>query len=193
MGKTIFIHDHEPAILLPRLLWTRSLRSNLRTKYVLKSGDGGSTFAPLTTQWRHVDDHALWIDPGNNTFTLGVMAASTRVGIEAVPGVIYAIYPVTQFYRIQPDYVEPFYNVCGGTQDNNSLLWSLTDNFNVHGITNSDWKVVLGGDGYEPQFDPTDPNIVYAQYQYGGLARYDRQTQERVYIVPHPRKDENNF
>ena len=51
----------------------------------------------------------------------------------------------------------------------------------------------LGGDGYEPQFDPTDPNIVYAQYQYGGLARYDRQTQERVYIVPHPEKDENNY
>ena len=51
----------------------------------------------------------------------------------------------------------------------------------------------LGGDGYEPQFDPTDPNILYAQYQYGGPARYDRRTQERVYIVPHPESGEDNY
>ncbi|MEL7488545.1 MAG: glycosyl hydrolase, partial [Pseudomonadota bacterium] len=56
----------------------------------------------------------------------------------------------------------------------------------VHGITNSDWHIVLGGDGYKPQIDPRDPNIVYAQYQYGGLARYDRRTQERVFLTPQP-------
>ncbi len=161
--------------------------------FTMKSEDGGSTFAPLTTQWRHVDDHALWIDPDNTQHLY--------IGGD---GGIYESWDrgstwrhlrnlsITQFYRIQPDYVEPFYNVCGGTQDNNSLC-GPSRTTNIHGITNSDWKVVLGGDGYEPQFDPTDPNIVYAQYQYGGLARYDRQTQERVYIVPHPEKDENNY
>ncbi|MBT8132806.1 MAG: glycosyl hydrolase, partial [Gammaproteobacteria bacterium] len=39
---------------------------------------------------------------------------------------------------------------------------------------------------YKPQIDPTDPNIVYSQYQWGGLARYDRRSSERVYITPQP-------
>ena len=28
-----------------------------------RSEDGGKTFTPLTNLFRHVDDHALWIDP----------------------------------------------------------------------------------------------------------------------------------
>ena len=27
--------------------------------------DGGKTWSPLSLDWRHVDDHALWIDPDN--------------------------------------------------------------------------------------------------------------------------------
>lgn len=161
--------------------------------FTMKSEDGGKSFSPLSQEWRHVDDHALWIDP-NNTKHLYIGG----------DGGIYETWDrgetwrhvrnlsVTQFYRIQPDYAEPFYNVCGGTQDNNSLCAPSRTTV-VHGITNSDWNIVLGGDGYEPQFDPTDPDILYAQYQYGGLARYDRRTQERVYIAPHPESGENNY
>lgn len=161
--------------------------------FTMKSEDGGTTFSPLSNEWRHVDDHALWIDPDN-----------TRHLWIGGDGGIYETWDrgdtwrhvrnlsITQFYRIQPDYDAPFYNVCGGTQDNNSLC-APSRTTNVHGITNSDWKLVLGGDGYEPQFDPTDPDILYAQYQYGGLARYDRRTQERVYIAPHPESGENNY
>lgn len=161
--------------------------------FTMKSEDGGKSFSAISSQWRHVDDHALWIDPENT--------AHLYIGGD---GGIYESWDrgntwrhirnlsITQFYRIQPDYVEPFYNVCGGTQDNNSIC-GPSRTTNVHGITNSDWNVVLGGDGYEPQFDPTDPNTVYAQYQYGGLARYDRRTQERIYIAPHPESGENDY
>ncbi|MEM7431084.1 MAG: glycosyl hydrolase [Pseudomonadota bacterium] len=161
--------------------------------FTMKSEDGGKNFAPLSLEWRHVDDHALWIDPENTEHLY--------VGGD---GGIYETWDrgntwrhvrnlsITQFYRIQPDYSEPFYNVCGGTQDNNSLCAPSRTTV-VHGITNSDWNIVLGGDGYEPQFDPTNPNIMYAQYQYGGLARYDRLTQERKFIVPHPQSGEDDY
>ncbi|MDJ0939994.1 MAG: hypothetical protein QNJ00_09535 [Woeseiaceae bacterium] len=157
------------------------------------SEDGAASWTQLGPNWRHVDDHALWIDPDDTDHLI--------IGGD---GGIYETFDrganwrfvdnlsITQFYRIQPDDAEPFYNVCGGTQDNNSLCAPSRTSV-VHGITNSDWNLILGGDGYEPQIDPEDPNIIYTQYQYGGLARYDRRTQERVFIVPHPQSGENAY
>lgn len=150
------------------------------------SEDAGKTFTPLATKHRHVDDHALWINPENTDHLV--------IGGD---GGIYSSWdrgqtwrhvdnlPLTQFYRVQPDNDLPFYNVCGGTQDNNSLCAPSRTTV-VHGITNADWTIILGGDGYKPQIDPTDPDTIYTQYQYGGLARYDRRTRERLYITPKP-------
>ena len=150
------------------------------------SEDGGKSFKPLSNQYRHVDDHALWIDPNNTSHLL--MGGDGGMYESWDQGQTWRWannLPLGQFYRAQPDNAEPFYNVCGGTQDNNSLCApSRTDV--MHGITNADWNIVIGGDGYKPQIDPNDPNIIYAQYQYGGLARYDRRTRERVSITPHP-------
>lgn len=155
--------------------------------------DGGKTWSTLSLDWRHVDDHALWIDPD---FTAHLIIGGD--------GGIYESWDrgetwrhirnlsLGQFYRIQPDNDEPFYNVCGGTQDNNSLCAPSRTTV-IHGITNSDWTFILGGDGYKPQIDPENPDIIYTQYQYGGLARYDRRTQERVFIAPHPASGENQY
>ena len=155
--------------------------------------DGGKTWSALSLDWRHVDDHALWIDPD---FTAHLIIGGD--------GGIYESWDrgetwrhirnlsLGQFYRIQPDNDEPFYNVCGGTQDNNSLCAPSRTTV-IHGITNSDWTFILGGDGYKPQIDPENPDIIYTQYQYGGLARYDRRTQERVFIAPHPASGENQY
>ncbi|MEE9291445.1 MAG: glycosyl hydrolase, partial [Acidobacteriota bacterium] len=61
---------------------------------------------------------------------------------------------------------------------------SRTDN--VVGIRNSDWSVILGGDGHQPAADPTNPDIIYAESQKGNLSRFDRRTGETVYIQPQP-------
>ena len=153
--------------------------------------DGGKTFEQLAIKARHVDDHALWINPEHSNHL--------RIGGD---GGIYESFddgkhwnhlrnlPLTQFYRVAADNDLPFYNVYAGTQDNNTLGTAVR-NTSVEGITNADWWVTLGGDGFEPAVDPTNPDIVYSQYQYGGLARSDRQTREFVYIIPQPEEGED--
>ena len=155
--------------------------------------DGGKTFKPLSNEFRHVDDHALWIDPDNSAHL--IIGGDGGVYESWDGGKLWRHaqnLPLAQFYRIQPDNAEPFYNVCGGTQDNNSLC-APSRTAVIHGITNADWTIVIGGDGYKPQIDPTDPNTIYAQYQYGGLARYDKRTKDLVSITPHPKSGENRY
>ena len=53
--------------------------------------------------------------------------------------------------------------------------------------------VTNGGDGFWSQIDPVDPNIVYAESQYGGMVRFDKRSQENVDIRPEPGKGENSF
>jgi hypothetical protein len=93
--------------------------------------------------------------------------------------------PVTQFYDVTCDESGPFYSVYGGTQDNFTLGGPARTR-SQHGITNADWFVVQGGDGFHCKVDPSDPNTVYGVLQYGVICRYDRRTGQRVQIQPMP-------
>ena len=91
--------------------------------------------------------------------------------------------PLTQFYKLAVDDAYPFYNIFGGTQDNNTQ-GGPSRTFKTSGITNSDWFVLLGGDGHQPATEPGNPNIVYAQSQQGNIHRIDRTNGEATFIKP---------
>jgi len=157
------------------------------------SEDGGATWKSIGNNHRHVDDHAMWIDPKD---TKHFMIGGDGGAYESFDGgkeyVFKSNIPVSQFYRVSADNSLPFYYVYGGTQDNNSL-GGPSRTTNSAGTPSDDWMVTNGGDGFWSQIDPNDPNIVYAESQYGGMVRYDRKSQESMDIRPEPQKGELTF
>jgi photosystem II stability/assembly factor-like uncharacterized protein len=157
------------------------------------SRDGGKTWSQLGEEFKHVDNHVHWFDPDNPDHQLsGCDGGIYETFDGAKTWNFKANLPVTQFYKVEVDNALPFYNIYGGTQDNFSL-GGPSRSRNAHGITNSDWFVTQLGDGFETQIDPDNPNIVYAQYQHGGLTRFDKATGEMTGIQPQPREGEDNY
>lgn len=158
--------------------------------YLHGSDDAGKTVKQVSETYKHVDNHALWVDPRNSSHWIaGCDGGIYETFDEGAQWVFKSNLPITQFYRVSVDNSEPFYYVYGGTQDNYSLGGPSRNNSN-NGIGNDEWFVTVGGDGFKSQIDPYNPNIVYAQWQYGGLIRFDRVTGEEVDIKPHVGSDE---
>ena len=158
-----------------------------------RTKDGGKTWENIEGSNKHVDNHAIWIDPDDTDHYL--------VGCD---GGVYETYdgaktwqfknnlPLAQYYHVRTDNDYPFYNIYGGAQDNGS--WYGPSQTNKRFIVNSDWTHTIGGDGYLSIPDPNNPDIHYCESQYCGLRRYDRTTGNSISIRPQPTEDEEyNF
>ena len=157
----IFVDAHDP-----ETIW--SLQTN-----VDRSTDGGKTWQPVAMPGVHVDHHDIVFDPSDkNHVILGNDGGVYETWDGMKTWRHFTNLPLSQFYRVNTDNARPFYNVCGGAQDNGTIC-GPSRTVNRVGIRTSDWYSVGGGDGFQARVDPDDPGIVYVQSQNGSLSRLD--------------------
>ncbi|GEQ86263.1 hypothetical protein ULMS_17710 [Patiriisocius marinistellae] len=154
------------------------------------SEDGGKTFYRMNEKNKHGDNHAIAFRQDDPDYLLVGSDGGLYESFDLTKTWKYVEnLPVTQFYKLAVDDAKPFYNIYGGTQDNSTEGGpSRTDN--VHGIQNSDWKVILNWDGHQTATEPGNPNIVYAERQEGTLSRVDISTGQVIDIQPQPGENE---
>lgn len=161
--------------------------SDDKVVYVFSGGsfvskDMGKKFK-LISGGTHPDHHALWIDPSNPLHLID----GNDGGIDITYDGGKNWHPIqhmalAEVYQIGFDLRKPYYVYCG-LQDNGS--WGgPSASIDTAGITNSDWYTIGGGDGFYAQVDPTDPNIIYRNYQMNGLSRFDMRIKKSKAVRP---------
>ncbi len=149
------------------------------------SADGGKTFRADAAPGVHADHHALWVDP----------ADPDRL-VDGGDGGVYFTYdrgrtwehvnnlPIGQFYGACVDNRTPYF-VYGGLQDNGT--WGGPSRTRrPEGISNADWRRVMGADGFQCRVDPLDPGTVFCEGQYGMLRRVVVRDNHETDIRPRP-------
>lgn len=123
---------------------------------MIRSSDGGANWQDISTT--HADHHALWVDPLNPSHLDagcdGGFFTSTSAG---PPWTRSVDLPITQFYAGTVDPSNSL-RLMGGSQDNG---------VNLTAGSPSGWNEILGGDGCMCVIDPTNPNVLLAEFERG--------------------------
>lgn len=153
-----------------------------------RSENGGSSYTQIAGYYNinqiYVDHHAMFIHPqtgfivhGND----GGLYSSSNYGNSWTK---INNLPLTQFYAIEVDYLNP-QRLYGGTQDNNTVrTWT--------GALD-DWERILGGDGFYSLVDYTNSNTIYAESQWGNLYRSNNGGNSFTYIAGDMSGDRTNW
>jgi photosystem II stability/assembly factor-like uncharacterized protein len=127
-----------------------------------KSTNGGQSWF-YSSGAMHVDQHGLIFHPQNVQFMVAGNDGGVYMSWDGGSNWTKSLHlPITQFYTCEIDYQEP-QRLYGGTQDNGTIR-TLTGE-------SSDWHAIYWGDGFYVRVDPGDNRYVYAEYQWGRLAR----------------------
>jgi len=156
------------------------------------SEDGGKKFATGRVQGIHGDFHAMWIDPADSNHILTGSDGGIHWSYDngRTWDFVNTI-AIGQYYEINVDNQNP-YHICGGLQDNGSWC-GPSRTLTRDGITNADWQLIHGGDGFYAQVDPVEPWILYTESQDGHLYRRDMRTQQQRRIMPEAKLSEPHY
>ncbi|MBX3095457.1 MAG: hypothetical protein KF812_01210 [Fimbriimonadaceae bacterium] len=157
------------------------------------STDGGRTFRGGWGDKAHVDMHAFAFDPNDpDHIVFGSDGGIYQTFDGGEKWQFLNTLATGQFYNIVLDDSDP-YRIAGGLQDNGSWVGpsgtnreseEYTDGTPRTGITNADWQFINWGDGFHCAFDPTDKNVLYAEWQGGNVVRTHLDTGERLHLAP---------
>jgi photosystem II stability/assembly factor-like uncharacterized protein len=146
---------------------------------IIKSTDGGRTWASIGSRGVHSDHHALWIDPNfpdhivnGNDGGLNISWDGGKTWIDV------ANIPVGQFYSLAVDMAEP-YNVYGGLQDNGVWMGRSDRSWD-----NNEWRSIGGGDGMQVQVDSRTNRLYVRGSQYGSYRATDEATNTSWTVRP---------
>jgi photosystem II stability/assembly factor-like uncharacterized protein len=140
------------------------------------STDGGKTFKTMDKRNVHVDHHAIWVDPKNDSHIINGNDGGANITYDNGDHWFKINTPaVAQYYAITVDDAKP-YNVYGGLQDNGSW-WGPSNNKEDVGWMEEGqypFRRINGGDGMQAQVDTRDNATVYSGSQFGSYARYNK-------------------
>lgn len=153
-----------------------------------RSENGGNSYTQISGYFNidqvYVDNHAMFIHPQTGFIVHGndgglYTSANYGNSWSKINNL-----PLTQFYAIEVDYLNP-QRIYGGTQDNNTVrTWT--------GATNN-WERILGGDGFYTLVDYTNSNVIYAESQWGNLYRSNNGGSGFSYIADAWQGDRTNW
>ena len=156
------------------------------------SEDGGKKFVTDRVKGIHGDFHAMWIDPADSNHMLAGSDGGIHWSYDAGRTWDFVkTIAIGQFYEIALDNERP-YHICGGLQDNGSWC-GPSQSLTRDGITNEDWFVIHGGDGFYAAIDPVEPWIVYTESQDGNIDRRDLRAGQQRSIAPEAKYGEPHY
>ncbi len=129
--------------------------------YPHASRDGGDSWVDIF-QNVHVDQHSFFIHPLNPDLVINGNDGGAYLSLDG--GESYRLlenFNTIQFYTGAYNPHNPSH-IYGGTQDNGTLR-TLEDI--------DEYNRIYWGDGFVTRVDPVESNVVYAEYQYGNLAK----------------------
>jgi photosystem II stability/assembly factor-like uncharacterized protein len=147
---------------------------------LLRSDDGGATFAPIRGDQTGDDFHDLWIDPADPSRQ--ILGTDQGATITLNGGTTWSSWnnqPTAQIYHVATD--ESFPYVIYGAQQDSGAAGVPSRTTGRDGITMREFREQTAG--YESDMiapDPRDPEIVFG----GRVVRLDRRTQQTRNIDP---------